>query len=74
MPRRQKFLDEGVGFAEATKDENLEADFTYNSYQLAFHKKNYEQALSYLHTIYVRDSTLTNKHACIGLGPDEKAA
>lgn len=53
-----KFLEEGVGYAQATKDDDLEADFTYNSYQLEFHKKNYEQALSYLHTIYVRDSTL----------------
>jgi tetratricopeptide (TPR) repeat protein len=53
-----KFIEEGVVYAQATKDEDLEADFTYNSYQLAFHKKNYEQALSYIHTIYVRDSTL----------------
>lgn len=53
-----RFLDEGVGYAEVTKDKDLAADFTYNSYQLAFRKKNYEQALSYLHTIYVRDSTL----------------
>jgi tetratricopeptide (TPR) repeat protein len=54
----QKFLDEGVGFAQATKDEKLEADFTYNAYQLEVHKKNFEHALSYLHTIYERDSTL----------------
>ena len=54
----KKFLEEGVGYAQATKDEELEAEFTYNSYQLAFHQKNYPQAMSYLHTIYVRDSTL----------------
>ncbi len=29
----EKFLDEGVGYAAATKDEDLEADFTYNSYR-----------------------------------------
>jgi len=63
-----KFLEEGVGYAEATKDEDLAADFTYNSYQLAFHKKNYEQALSYLHTIYVRDSTLQNNMLSSDLG------
>ncbi|HTD41599.1 MAG TPA: tetratricopeptide repeat protein [Mucilaginibacter sp.] len=63
-----KFLEEGVGYAEATKDEDLEADFTYNSYQLAFHKKNYEQALSYLHTIYVRDSTLQTNMLASDLG------
>ena len=54
----QKFTDEGIGYAQQTKDADLEAQFTYNSYQLAYHKKNYQQALSYLHTIYLRDSTL----------------
>lgn len=54
----RKFLEEGVGYAQATKDAEQEAQFTYNSYQLAFHQKNYPQAMSYLHTIYVRDSTL----------------
>jgi tetratricopeptide (TPR) repeat protein len=54
----QKFTDEGIGYAQQTKDADREAQFTYNSYQLAYHKKNYQQALSYLHTIYLRDSTL----------------
>ncbi|HTD99584.1 MAG TPA: tetratricopeptide repeat protein [Mucilaginibacter sp.] len=54
----RKFLDEGIAYAQATKDDKLEADFTYNSYQLEFHKKNYQQALVYLHTIYERDSTV----------------
>ncbi|MDB5144167.1 MAG: tetratricopeptide repeat protein [Mucilaginibacter sp.] len=54
----QKYLDEGVGYAQATKDEQLGAYFTYNAYQLEVHKKNFEHALVYLHTIYERDSTL----------------
>ena len=54
----RKFLDEGIAYAQATKDDKLEADFTYNSYQLEFHRKNYRQALTYLHTIYERDSTV----------------
>jgi tetratricopeptide (TPR) repeat protein len=54
----QKYLDEGVGLAQATKDAKLEADFTYNAYKLEVHKKNFEHALVYLHTIYERDSTL----------------
>jgi tetratricopeptide (TPR) repeat protein len=54
----EKFTEEGIGYAQQTKDADLEAEFTYNSYQLAFHRKNYQQAMSYLHTIYVRDSTL----------------
>ena len=54
----QKFTDEGIGYAQQTKDADMVAEFTYNSYQLAFRRKNYQQAMSYLHTIYVRDSTL----------------
>lgn len=54
----QKFTDEGIGYAQQTKDADLEAEFTFNSYQLAFHRKNYQQAMSYLYTIYLRDSTL----------------
>jgi tetratricopeptide (TPR) repeat protein len=56
--KAKKFLDEGIAFAQITKDEKLEEDFTYFAYQLESHMKHYEQALSYLHTIYVRDSTL----------------
>jgi len=56
--KAQKFLDEGVAFAQVTKDEKLEADFTYNSYQLELHRKNYERAVAILHNIYERDSTL----------------
>src|SRR5581483_8675482 len=56
--KAQKFLDEGVAFAQITKDEKLEADFTYNSYQLEMHKKNYERAVVILHNIYERDSTV----------------
>ncbi|MBV8389453.1 MAG: tetratricopeptide repeat protein [Mucilaginibacter sp.] len=54
----KKFLEEGIGYAQATKDEQQEAEFTYNSYQLAFHQKNYPLAMSYLHTRFQRDSTL----------------
>ena len=55
-----KFLNEGVGYAQQTKDENLEADFTFNSYQLELHRKNYQQALNHLRTLYLRDSTVQN--------------
>lgn len=54
----QKFTDEGIGYAQQTKDADLEAEFTFNSYQLAFHRKNYPRAMSYLHTIFQRDSAL----------------
>ncbi len=57
----QKFLDEGVGFAQITKDDKLEADFNYNSYQLELHRKNFEKAVEILHNIYVRDSVNQKK-------------
>ncbi len=57
-PEAAKFLEEGIGYAQATKDEDLEADFTYNLYELEAHRKNYQPALEYLHSIYKRDSTL----------------
>ncbi|MGN6638036.1 MAG: tetratricopeptide repeat protein [Mucilaginibacter sp.] len=54
----QKYLDEGLTYAQITKDEKLQEDFAFFSYQLEAHKANYKQALSYLYTIYRRDSTL----------------
>jgi tetratricopeptide (TPR) repeat protein len=56
--KAQKMLDEGIAYAQITKDGKLEADFTYTAYQLEYHRRNYERALTLLHTIYVRDSTL----------------
>ena len=54
----EKFLNEGIAFAQVTKDDKLQADFTYTAYQLELYKKNYRQALAHLQTIYQRDSTL----------------
>ncbi|HWD87484.1 MAG TPA: tetratricopeptide repeat protein [Mucilaginibacter sp.] len=53
----QKFQDEGVNFAQITNDEKLAANFTYNSYQLEMHRRDYGKAVSILHKIYERDST-----------------
>ncbi len=64
----QNFLDEGVGFAQIAKDEKLEADFNYNSYQLELHRKNFERAVAILHNIYVRDSTLQKSTLSNDLG------
>lgn len=55
-PEAKVYLDEGITYAQLTKDEKLEADFTYTSYQLELNRKNYERALFNLHEIYVRDS------------------
>jgi len=64
----QKVLDEGVGFSQIAKDEKLEADFNYNSYQLELHRKNFERAVAILHSIYVRDSTLQKSTLSTDLG------
>lgn len=56
--KAQQFLDEGIAFAEITKDEKLKDDFAYNSYQLQLHRRNFEKAAYMLHNIYERDSTM----------------
>lgn len=66
--KAQAILDEGIAYAQITKDETLEADFTYTAYQLEYHKKNYERALTLLHSIYVRDSTLQKSMLSSDLG------
>lgn len=63
----RKFLDEGIAYAQETKDDKMEADFTYWAYQLEYHKKNYEKALNYMQTIYVRDSTIQVNMLATGL-------
>lgn len=63
----QKFLDEGIAYAQITKDSKLEADFTYTSYQLELNRKNYERALTNLHQIYVRDSSELKSNVVSGL-------
>ncbi|MGZ3750646.1 MAG: tetratricopeptide repeat protein [Mucilaginibacter sp.] len=64
----QKYLDQGVAYAQVTKDEKLQEDFTYYAYQLELHKKNFERALTYLHTIYERDSTMQTSMLTSDLG------
>jgi len=55
--KAKKFLDEGVNYAQIAKDDKLEGDFIYNSYQLELHRQDYQKAVGILHKIYVRDST-----------------
>ena len=53
----EKIVQEGLAFSRILKDEKLESDFEYTSYQLELKQKNYEQALHYLSIIYKQDST-----------------
>jgi len=65
--KAQKFLDEGVNYAQIAKDDKLEGDFIYNSYQLELHRRDYEKAVGILHKIYVRDSTAQASTSAIDL-------
>jgi tetratricopeptide (TPR) repeat protein len=67
-PQAKVFLDEGIAYAQITKDEKLEADFTYTSYQLELNRKNYQSALANLHQIYVRDSAEIKSNITSNLG------
>ncbi|HEY8781240.1 MAG TPA: tetratricopeptide repeat protein [Mucilaginibacter sp.] len=61
---QNKFSDAGKTIAEGStiagiiKDEKLESDFKYTSYQLELKRKNYQGALYYLRDIYKQDSTV----------------
>jgi signal transduction histidine kinase len=52
----EKAIQEGEVLSTAIKDEKLQADYKYTSYQLEAKRKNYELALSYLQDIYHKDS------------------
>ena len=52
----EKTIQEGIVFANMVKDEKIEADFKYTSYQLESKRGNYKLALSYLQGIYHQDS------------------
>ncbi|BAU55161.1 tetratricopeptide repeat protein [Mucilaginibacter gotjawali] len=52
----EKAIQEGLVYANTVKDEKIEADFKYTSYQLEAKRKNYELALNYLQSIYHKDS------------------
>jgi len=52
----EKTIQEGMVFAATVKDEKLQADFKYTSYQMELKRKNFVQALSYLQEIYHKDS------------------
>ncbi|MDR3697862.1 tetratricopeptide repeat protein [Mucilaginibacter sp.] len=52
----EKAIQEGLVYASAVKDEKIQADFKYTSYQLESKRKNYKVALSILQEIYQTDS------------------
>jgi tetratricopeptide (TPR) repeat protein len=53
-----KFVQEGLIYSKAVKDEKLESDYNYTIYQLEAKQKHYEKALSFLQTIFRQDSTI----------------
>ena len=57
-----KVVAEGLAYSRIIKDEKLEHDFIYTSYQLEAKRGNYRQALYYLRDVYNQDSVL-NKNS-----------
>lgn len=49
---------EGQAYATIIKDEKIQHDLLYTSYELELKRKNYEKALSYLTLVYRADSLL----------------
>jgi tetratricopeptide (TPR) repeat protein len=54
----EKTIDEGVAFARMVKNDLIESDFKYTSYQMELRRKNYEAALHYLQDISKNDSVV----------------
>jgi tetratricopeptide (TPR) repeat protein len=54
----EKIIDEGVTFARMVKNDVIESDFKYTSYQMELRRKNYEAALHYLQDISKNDSVI----------------
>ncbi|MDB4918183.1 tetratricopeptide repeat protein [Mucilaginibacter sp.] len=54
----EKIIDEGVAFARMVKNDVIESDFKYTSYQMELRRKNYEAALHYLQDISKNDSVV----------------
>jgi len=54
----EKIVKEGQAYSKAVKDEKLESDYNYTTYQLEAKRKNYARALTYLQLIFRQDSTI----------------
>ncbi len=53
-----RVVAEGQAYATIIKDEKIQHDLVYTSYELEFKRKNYEKALSYLTQVYRADSLI----------------
>lgn len=51
-----KYVNEGIAFAQITKNDKFLYDYKLTLYELERKRKNYEKALNYLHDIYKQDS------------------
>jgi tetratricopeptide (TPR) repeat protein len=61
----EHIVREGQAYSKAVKDEKLESDYNYTTYQLEAKRKNYEKALSYLQMIFRQDSTIYTSNESI---------
>ena len=54
--KAEKYLQEGIMFANLTNDKKRTYDLIYNSYELEAKRKNYKKALDYLRKVNMLDS------------------
>ncbi|KAA8483831.1 hypothetical protein BDE36_1684 [Arcticibacter tournemirensis] len=54
--KAEETRDEGLAYARLVKDNKLEQDYNYTSYELENKRKRYQQALYYLREVYKIDS------------------
>ena len=54
--KAEKYLQEGIMFANLTNDKKRTYDLIYNSYELEAKRKNYKEALKYLRKVNMLDS------------------
>jgi tetratricopeptide (TPR) repeat protein len=52
----EKIVKEGVAYTQLINDPKLEYDYKHTNYELAYNRKNYNEALFYLREIYRVDS------------------
>lgn len=66
--KAEEIRDEGVAYARLVKDNKLEQDYLYTSYELENKRKNYKQALHYLQQVYRLDSMNYNNNVSEKIG------
>lgn len=63
----EQFLNEGLAFAKAVKNDKIIYDYTYTAFELEAKRKNFEKALFYLKEVHVQDSVNFKKNTAANI-------